>query len=282
MFWLVLAGLMVGAGLAVAASGLFPAPTPLASLAAGRSASLPGDVGRSPSRRLLSPRKLEQYSQDLRVLDRSPAKHESDLVVNTLVFAALPFIMLLLSLSGVLAISPVVLLVVTIAAGIGGWSYTGPALRRSAKAARQEFEESLATYLELVSLAFAGGQGPHDALTEPAMIGTGPVFQKLRLAMSAAQERREAPWITLAALGDQLGIQSLVDLGASITLASDGAPVVETLRAKSDSLRDQIMAQQEARAEARSETMSGPIVLMFGGFLILFGYPALAGLMALQ
>jgi uncharacterized membrane protein len=47
-------------------------------------------------------------------------------------------------------------------------------------------------------------------------------------------------------------------------------------------MREQTMSAQEARAEARSETMGVPIVLMFGGFLILFGYPALAGLLALR
>ncbi len=100
--------------------------------------------------------------------------------------------------------------------------------------------------------------------------------------MTASYERREAPWVTLTELGERLGVQSLIDLGASITLASDGAPVVESLRAKAETLREQTMSAQEARAEARSETMGVPIVLMFGGFLILFGYPALAGLLALR
>ena len=38
------------------------------------------------------------------------------------------------------------------------------------------------------------------------------------------------------------------------------------------------LAALETEAQARSETMVLPVVLMFTGFLILIGYPALAAL----
>ena len=37
-------------------------------------------------------------------------------------------------------------------------------------------------------------------------------------------------------------------------------------------------AEQESSAESRSEAMVLPVALMFAGFLLLIGYPALAGL----
>jgi len=166
--------------------------------------------------------------------------------------------------------------------GVAGCADTPPSLAKRAREARWECEASLSNSFELVSLAFAGGKGPDDALRQPASIGTGPAFRQLRTAMTASYERREAPWVTLLELGERLGVQSLVDLGASITMASDGAPVVDSLRAKAETMREQAMSKQEARAEARSESMSFPIVAMFGGFLILFGYPALAGLLSLR
>ena len=276
----VLAGVLFGGGLLLIFGGVFARAMPLAVLASDESQSVAG--------RAVSPIEVfagdaaNRLAQDLAVCDRTPAKFASDRLINTAVFAFLPGAVFLLTLTGTVGLSPLMLLVVTIGAGAAGWIYTTPALKHSAAEARKDFDSSLATYFELVSLAFAGGKGPHDALRDPASIGTGLAFRKLRTAMTASYERREAPWVTLTELGERLGVQSLIDLGASITLASDGAPVVESLRAKAETMREQTMSAQEARAEARSETMGVPIVMMFGGFLILFGYPALAGLLALR
>lgn len=275
-------GLLAGIGVVLFLGGLFPRPVPLSVLAdetrrhgalAARPATLVDALAGDTATR---------HAQDLAVSQMSLSKFVSDRIVNTITFAFLPGVAFFLSILGVIGISPVVLLIVTAAAGVGGWAYTTPSLKRTAAAARVDFEVSLATYFELVSLAFAGGKGPMDALRDPAQVGTGPAFQKLRSAMNSSAERREAPWVTLMNLGNQLGVQSLIDLGASITLASDGAPVVDSLRAKAETMRDHAMSAQEARAEARSETMSFPIVLMFAGFIILFGFPALYGLVTLR
>lgn len=280
--WLfILCGVLAGGGALLIFGGAFARAVPLAVLTGDRSV---GSDRRKAAGviEVFAGDAATVHAQDLAVCERSVAKFASDRLVNAVVFAFVPFVALLLSVTGAIGFSPVLMLVVVVAAGAGGWWYTTPALKRSAQEARKDLDESLATYFELVSLGFAGGKGAHEALRDPAAIGTGPAFRRLRAAMNAAEERREAPWDTLIGLGEQLGVQSLVDLGASITLASDGAPVVESLRAKADTMREHALAVQEARAEQRSETMGAPIVLMFGGFLILFGYPALAGLLALR
>lgn len=279
----VAAGTLAGLGAVIAWSGFFSRAVPLSVLADderrnGRKPSTGGGSGIE----IFAGDAAVRHAQDLAVLERTPGKFASDRIINAMVFMFLPFVAFVVTLIGYISISPLVLLIVMAAAGIGGWAYTTPALVKSAEEARVEFEASLSNYFELVSLAFAGGKGPDDALREPASIGTGPAFRQLRIAMTASYERREAPWVTLINLGDRLGVRSLVDLGASITMASDGAPVVDSLRAKAETMREHSMAAQEARAESRSETMSFPIVAMFGGFLILFGYPALAGLIALR
>jgi tight adherence protein C len=278
----VTSGLLAGAGVVLAFSGLFPRPVPLSVLAneTPRSSG-PTNTPRSVIEALAG-NAGTQHAQDMAVAEMPLSKFVSDRIVNAITFAFLPGVAFLLSVAGVIGLSPIVLLVVAAAGAVGGWVYTTPALKRTAAKARTDFEVSLATYFELVSLAFAGGKGPMDALREPAAVGTGPAFRQLRAAMNSAAERREAPWVTLIHLGNRLGVQSLTDLGASVTLASDGAPVVDSLRAKAESMRDQAMSTQEARAEARSETLSGPIILMFAGFIILLGYPALAGLVSLR
>ena len=63
-----------------------------------------------------------------------------------------------------------------------------------------------------------------------------------------------------------------------MTLAGEGAQVRESFTAKAAAIRLKDLAQLETEAQARSETMVLPVVLMFAGFLVLIGYPALAAL----
>ena len=124
----------------------------------------------------------------------------------------------------------------------------------------------------------AGGAGVETALFDAASVGTGAGFRQLRSALSAARARRDPPWANLGVLGDRLGVVELQELEASMTLAGGGARVRESLAAKAESMRLKDLGQLESEAEARSETMVLPVAMMFAGFLLLIGYPALAGL----
>ena len=56
---------------------------------------------------------------------------------------------------------------------------------------------------------------------------------------------------------------------------TEGARVRESLAVKATSLRSHALAEAEAEAEATTEKMAMPVVLLFVGFLILVGYPAI-------
>jgi tight adherence protein C len=65
-------------------------------------------------------------------------------------------------------------------------------------------------------------------------------------------------------------------LAASITLAgTEGAKVRASLAAKSAAMRTRQLAEAEASAQAATERMSLPLVVLFAGFLALIGYPAI-------
>jgi hypothetical protein len=51
--------------------------------------------------------------------------------------------------------------------------------------------------------------------------------------------------------------------------------VRESLAVKASSLREHALADAEAEAESTTEKMAMPVVLLFLGFLILIGYPAI-------
>ena len=67
----------------------------------------------------------------------------------------------------------------------------------------------------------------------------------------------------------------LCELAASVGLAgTEGARVRESLVAKASSLRAHELSEAESAAQSASERMSLPVVLLFVGFLVFLGYPA--------
>jgi Flp pilus assembly protein TadB len=175
-------------------------------------------------------------------------------------------------------LSPAVVLSGVVLGGAGGWLYARVDLRSDADKVRREFRHALAAYLDLVAILMAGGAGVETAMFDAADTGRGPAFRQLRAALSGAQARREPPWQFLGELGQRLAVVELDELGSSMTLAGGGAQVRESLVAKARAIRGRDLAEQEYEAQARSETMVLPVALMFAGFLVLIGYPALAAL----
>jgi tight adherence protein C len=155
--------------------------------------------------------------------------------------------------------------------------FTAPALavRQEAAARRAATRHALAAFLDLVVIAIAGGAGVEAALTYAAATGQGPAFAQLRQALETARLTRQPPWQTLGQLGTELGVTELTELAASITLAgTEGARVRASLAAKSAAMRARQLAEAEAGAQAATERMSLPLVILFAGFMLLIGFPA--------
>jgi tight adherence protein C len=159
-----------------------------------------------------------------------------------------------------------------------GWLWARADLASTATKARKEFRYALSRFLSLTTIMMAGGAGVDTALFEAAAVGRGPAFRQLRTAISAAQARRQAPWATLGELGRRIGVADLEDLEASMHPAGDGARIRDSLVAQAHVIREKAIADTEAAAESKSETMALPVALMFCGFLLLVGYPAMAAL----
>ena len=231
--------------------------------------------------RNLAGRSTPARERDLAVCERTLDQY----VQSRLVWAGLGAvpgagILLLTAGGGASVVAPSVMLVAVPIGAAAGWLYARVDLRSDAEKARRDFRLALAAYLELVTILMAGGAGVETAMFDAAAIGEGPAFRHLRTALSAAQAQREPPWQLVGALGDRLGIDELAELHASMTLAGDGAQVRDTLSTKAHGIRLRDLAALETEAQARSETMVLPVVLMFAGFLVLIGYPALAALSA--
>lgn len=154
-------------------------------------------------------------------------------------------------------------------------------VRGEAAARRRDVRHALGSFVDLVVVGLAGGSGVEGALDDAAAVGSGWAYTQIRHALAAARVTRETPWTALARLGDELGVPELGELAASVGLAgAEGAKVRQSLAAKAASLRTHALADAEEEAQAASERMSLPVVLLFGGFLVFVAYPALARVMA--
>lgn len=155
------------------------------------------------------------------------------------------------------------------------------AIRSQAHDAREEFRGALIAYLDLITMARAGGAGPNEALEVPARICHGWAFQRIAHALDPLARGTRDPWDELTRLADQISVRELADTAAIARRAgTQGARIIDSLTAKANSLRDQQLSRALARAKRRTETMTVPVALSVLGYLILLGYPAYARIVA--
>lgn len=238
-----------------------------------------GDHGRASLLGRLAGGGSPRRSADLAVLERDEGQWTQDRLKWAALVAALAALAaVVLPVAGGRAPSAAVALAALVGGAVAGWFYAIVDRRADAERARREVRHAVASYLELVTILMSGGAGPESAMFVAADVGQGPAFRQLRAALAAAQVRQEPPWAMLGPLGTRLGVTELTELGASMTLAGGGAQVKDSLSVKAASIRVSDLARVEAEAQSRSETMALPVVMMFTGFLLLLGYPAMAGL----
>jgi Flp pilus assembly protein TadB len=149
-------------------------------------------------------------------------------------------------------------------------------LRAQASERRAAFTHAFALYLELVSLVLAGGGGIETSLVVASEAGQGWAFAELRAALASARLTGRTPWAAFSDLGERVGVPALGELASSVTLAGEqGAKVRASLVAKAASLREHEVRDAEADAEAATERMTIPLVMLLAGFVVFIGYPAL-------
>jgi tight adherence protein C len=282
------AGVLVGAGVRLAWTGLWPVPEPLGAVlrrmdgqpAAPRALDGADDhderIGRFLLQRLpVLARTLERARADLRVTGRSPEEQAARVgayVMVTLVLAPwLGFVAWLVG-APVPAAGPAV-----VALGGTGWGVVVPFvhLRREARARRVAFAHALSSWCDVVVMGLAAGRGVEQALETAAAAGGGWAFAELRGALRAGYVRGVTPWDALGQLGGELGIAELSELANTIAMAGeDGAAVRATVAAKARTIRERITADTEVRAAAMTERMGLPSVLLALGFLVFLAFPA--------
>ncbi|MGO1053689.1 secretion system protein [Crossiella sp. CA198] len=213
---------------------------------------------------------------DLAVTRRSVERHLAEKAVLALTGLLLP---LLTQLTLILAeVSPgwTIPAVASLLLALGGFLLPDITVRQEAERRRATFRLALSAYLNLIRVLLAGGAGVDGALSDAVVVGRGWAFQQLRQALLTARITRVTPWAALGRLGAELDVHQLSELAASVSLASaEGARVRASLAAKAAALRTRELTNAEAEALSATERMSLPVVMLFGGFLVFIGFPAL-------
>jgi len=287
-------GAVFGAGVLASWRLLFPSAPPL--LAAidrlqrrNALASLPADVQGGGVTNLLGRTvgdsvagllrtlgfNMKAVEADLRLVGRSLQQHVAQKVLCALFGFMLPLLLSLVGATSGVGFPVYIPVGACIALAVLFFFVPDLALRDEAAERRDAFKHALGSFLDLVVISLAGGAGVESALRDAAAIGRGWAFAQLHNALEVTALTGETPWAVLGRLGTELGIAELEELSSSLSLAgTEGAKVRESLAVKAGSLRDHALAEAESKAESSTEKMAVPVVLLFLGFLILIGYPA--------
>ena len=284
------AGLGIGLGLFLAIRGVLPRPEPLSSVMRQldrtgpsvferRSAAAASDrSGRTVQRvaASMSGRLGSRVESDLAVMERTPDSFAIEKLSTSLALGGIVVALaLVLSVAG----SPIntgLTFAMVICAVAVGFVTPDLALRSQAERRRIGFRHALSSYLDLVNVLLAGGAGIETSLEAAADAGDGWGFVQIRNALLRARTLRQSPFVCLNELGDRIGVGELSGIAASVRLAGEqGARIKMSLAAKASALRGHQMARIESEANAATERMGLPTVLLFLGFMVLLGYPAM-------
>ncbi|MGW0135224.1 type II secretion system F family protein [Streptomyces sp. NPDC003299] len=148
-------------------------------------------------------------------------------------------------------------------------------VRRDAADKRRDLRRVIGAYLDLVSMSLAGGRGLPEALMAAAEVSDGWANQRIKYALADARITGNSQWQALGALGEELGVEELKDLSASLALvADDGAKVRESLASRAETMRHRELAEIEGSAGEKSQSMLVAQLLLCAGFLVFLIFPA--------
>lgn len=156
-----------------------------------------------------------------------------------------------------------------------GWFVVADVVHGKAEARRREMRYALVSFLTLVALHRAAGQGMSASLELAASSSTSWTFARIGQRISSSVRAGAAPWDGLAGLAAELGIEELADIASIADLAgTGGAGVYSTLLSRAKALRLELQSKEEAAALVMSARMVAPKAMLGIVTLLFLLYPA--------
>ena len=286
----ILLGMVGGLGLVLIVAGFRSRPTPpTVSPDAGRAgpesseqAQAMPDVAHRAARRVekdLSSKVL--LIQDARMVGRSLETHALHklvgLVLGTMLLAALAvFANVVFGLSLPLFL----ILALALVGGLGGWWMPDSILKTEANKERVLFQQVTESWLELVAQLVTAGEDTFGALAKAASYSDQPGFTLIRDVLRVSAASAEPPWTGLRKLADERRLRFLDPFCAALELAgTTGAGSRQAILSQVEAARSKAMLEADAAAASSGEKMGAPLALIGAAFMVLMGYPPLAGIL---
>ena len=164
--------------------------------------------------------------------------------------------------------------------GLGGWWLPDSILRTEAEKERVLFQQVTESWLELVAQLVTAGADTFAALARAASYSEQPGFVVLREALRVSAAGGEPPWTGLRRLADERRLPFLDPFCSALELAgTTGAGSRQAILAQVDAARSKAMLEADAAAASAGEKMGAPLALIGGAFMVLMGYPPMAGIL---
>ena len=223
----------------------------------------------------------QQLNQDAAMVGRTLEIHALAKLGGLVAGAVLVVVVaVMFSVSLSVAVPP--MLIVALAAGgaLLGWWLPDSMLKTEAEKERERFKQSSEAWLELVAQLVTAGSDEHAALNAAARCSNQPAFTAIRDALAEASALGEPPWDGLRRLSESRRLRFLEPFIAALELAgTTGAGSRQAILSQVEAARSKSLAEADAEAASASEKMGAPLALIGGAFMVLMGYPPLAGIL---
>lgn len=222
---------------------------------------------------------FRKITQDLRICGISTAEHAFAKISASLFWGFLP-VLLIFAANFVGWSLPYWWGIVGILLGsAGGFVLADRQLREKAAKRRVAFRGALVAYLDLVKILLAGGSHTDGALYQAALAGKGWAFSEIRGVLDWSRVHGQPLSVGLARLGAELGVTELNEIASTVNLAeTEGASPSEALARKAESAAERALTEAQAEANALTEKMTVPTVVIAFAFVVFIAYPALSSL----
>lgn len=159
------------------------------------------------------------------------------------------------------------------------WYSAGVWVTEQAATRRLEMREALVSYLTVLALYRASGEGMVSAMQQAAAASDAWTYRRIDARLSACLRAGLSPQEGLRQLGRELRISEIGDVADITATASlEGAGVFTTLLARADALRNQMQSDAEAQASARSVRLGIPKAVLVLTGVVFLAYPLIIGI----
>lgn len=263
---LMLAGMVIGAGVLLIVIGALRSPVRLADALAVLDGTTPTPREEKPERHgleavgswLQSTLHLPVSRRQQRLLllsGRSVADFFAEKLVLLIAGMLAPVVWLVMQ---VLLGSPAtpMPLILSPLLGVGGYFLTDLRLSKASRHVRRSTAESVHTFFDLVALERLANASATQAVTQAATISDAPLFRRMAAGLERCRLEQTTPWRELHSIADEWDLPELGDFADIMRLEEQGAALAETLQARVRELREAHLSQQRTRAQEDTEALT--------------------------